>query len=305
MNMEQVMNDVLSVKGLSKTFSDFWGRPMVKAVDDLSFNVARGEIIGLLGPNGSGKSTTLKMILGLLRPTAGEVRVMGELATDVQTKERIGYLPEVTHLHGFLTPVETLDYYGSLFGYARKTRRARTEELLQMVGLTHAARRPVSGFSKGMARRVGLAQALVNAPELLILDEPTSGLDPVACREVKDLIAEFAKLGMTVLMSSHLLGDVEDICDRVLILDKGKLRAEGKVAELLRCHGDVRLTLKGMSDADAKTLRNELAARYGKVEMEYAEMRLESYFLNVVRGKEGEDEGRFRLPEFLQTERHE
>ena len=287
---------VLSVEKLSKTFTDFWGRPVVKAVDALSFDVSRGEIIGLLGPNGSGKSTTLKMLLGLLRPTSGEARVMGARTTDVRTKERIGYLPEVTHLHGFLTPEETLDYYASLFGYGRKARRLRTKELLQMVGLEHAARRPVGGFSKGMARRVGLAQALVNAPELLVLDEPTSGLDPVACREVKDLIAAFAKLGMTVLMSSHLLGDVEDICDRVLILDKGKLRAEGRVAELLRCHEDVRLTLRGVPEAEAKKLRDELSARYGEVEMSHAEMRLESYFLNVVRGGDGEG---FRVPEFL------
>ena len=293
------MNDtVLSVEKLSKTFTDFWGRPMVLAVEELSFNVSRGEIIGLLGPNGSGKSTTLKMLLGLLRPTSGEARVMGALATDVRTKERIGYLPEVTHLHGFLTPEETLDYYASLFGYPAKVRRLRTKELLEMVGLQHAARRPVAGFSKGMARRVGLAQALVNAPELLILDEPTSGLDPVACREVKDLIAAFAKLGMTVLMSSHLLGDVEDICDRVLILDKGKLRAEGRVAELLRCHEDLQLTLKGVPEAEVKKLRNELAARYGEVEMSHAEMRLESYFLNVVRAGDGEG---FRVPEFLRT----
>ena len=295
------MNDVLRVEKLSKTFSDFWGRPVVKAVDALTFGVARGEIIGLLGPNGSGKSTTLKMILGLLRPTSGEVRVLGAPATDTRTKERIGYLPEVTHLHGFLTPEETLDYYASLFGYPRATRRRRTAELLRMVGLEHAARRAVGGFSKGMARRVGLAQALVNAPELLILDEPTSGLDPVACREVKDLIADFAKLGMTVLMSSHLLGDVEDICDRVLILDKGELRAEGRVADLLRCHEEVRYTLKDLPEAEARALRDELAERFGGVEMGHAEIRLESYFLNIVRGNAGNSGGVFSAPEFLRA----
>jgi len=288
---------VLSVQNLSKTFADFWGRPVVRAVESLSFGVSRGEIIGLLGPNGSGKSTTLKMILGLLKPTSGEVRVMGAPPTDVVTKNRIGYLPEVTHLHGFLTPEETLDYYASLFGFSAKVRKLRAKELLQMVGLEHAARRPVGGFSKGMARRVGLAQALVNAPELLILDEPTSGLDPVACREVKDLIAEFAKLGMTVLMSSHLLGDVEDICDRVLILDKGRLCAGGRVADLLRCHDDARLTLKNVPQAELQKLRGELASRYGEVEVTHAEMRLESYFLNVVRG--GNGGGGFRVPGFL------
>jgi len=261
--MKKNMNDVLLIENLSRTFSDFWGRPVVKAVDDLSFSVARGEIIGLLGPNGSGKSTTIKMILGLLRPTSGTILAMGAPATDTRTKARIGYLPEITHLHGFLTPVETLDYYASLFGHPRAERRRRADELLEMVGLGHAARRPVAGFSKGMARRVALAQALVNAPDLLILDEPTSGLDPVACREVKDLIAALAKLGMTVLMSSHLLGDVEDICDRVLILDKGRLRAEGLVADLLR-----------------------------------GEKNLESYFLNVVRDGARES---FRVPHFIQS----
>ena len=291
-------NNVLTVENLSRTFSDFWGRPVVKAVDDLSFNVASGEIVGLLGPNGSGKSTTIKMLLGLLRPTAGEIRVMGAPATDTRTKGRIGYLPEVTHLHGFLTPLETLDYYASLFGHPRGERRKRAAELLEMVGLSHAARRPVGGFSKGMARRVALAQALVNAPELLILDEPTSGLDPVACREVKDLIAAFAKLGMTVLMSSHLLGDVEDICDRVLILDKGRLRAEGRVADLLRCHENTRFTLKNLPGADAKNLREELARRFGEVEMDHAELRLESYFLNVVRDNAGAS---FCVPQFIKN----
>ncbi|MCL1887477.1 MAG: ABC transporter ATP-binding protein [Kiritimatiellaeota bacterium] len=287
---------VLDVEKLSRTFSDFWGRPVVRAVDGLTFGVNRGEIIGLLGPNGSGKSTTIKMLLGLLRPTSGGIRVMGAPATDTRTKARVGYLPEVTHLHGFLTPLETLDYYASLFGQPAAERRRRAVELLEMTGLSHAARRPVAGFSKGMARRVALAQALVNAPELLILDEPTSGLDPVACREVKDLIAALAKLGMTVLMSSHLLGDVEDICDRVLILDKGKLRAEGRVADLLRCHDRTRFTLKNLPGPDARALRAELEKRYGEVEVDHAELRLESYFLNVVRDGSA---GTFHVPRFI------
>lgn len=297
------MNEVLQVTNLTKTFADFWGRAMVRAVEPLSFHVVRGEVIGLLGPNGSGKSTTLKMLLGLLKPTGGDIRVMGKPPTDLWTKRRIGYLPEVTHLHGFLTPLETLDYYASLFGYSKKTRRARSRELLEMVGLTEAADRAVSGFSKGMARRVGFAQALVNAPELLILDEPTSGLDPVACREVKDLIRELAALGMTVVMSSHLLGDVEDICDRVLILDKGALRAEGKVADLLRSHEEVRVTLKGLDEAQVRELKEELARRKLDADVGYAEMRLESYFLDIVRGRDdgSATEGRFRAPEFLRA----
>ena len=223
---------VVSLNGVSKTFRDFWLRPTVVAVDALSLGVRRGEVFGLLGPNGSGKSTTIKMILGLLSPSAGQVRLFGLGPRSVAARRRLGYLPELSYLHPFLTAAETLRYYAGLCSLPRREAVRRTRELLAMVGLEDVANRPVGGFSKGMARRVALASALVGRPELLVLDEPTSGLDPISTKEVKTLVKALARGGMTVLTTSHLLADAEDICDRVMILNHGKSVAEGRVAEL-------------------------------------------------------------------------
>ncbi len=289
---------VIETRGLRKVFRDFWCRPTVEAVKGLDFTVNDGEVFGLLGPNGSGKSTTIKMLLGLLRPTAGVVRVLGAAPDDTRTKARIGYLPEVSHLHPFLTPRETLMYYASLFGLPRGQAARRTRELLAMVDLEHAADRAVGGFSKGMARRVGLAQALVNAPGLLILDEPTSGLDPIGSREVKDMVCALARGGVTVLMTSHLLADVEDVCDRVAILERGVLRAEGKIAELLRQPDAVRFEVEGLDEPDAAAVRAELEARTGRrVRQEYPAMSLERYFLQVV-ARDGQQRA-FAMAPFL------
>ena len=223
---------VIELKDVRKTFRDFWLRPTVAAVDGFSLEVRRGEVFGLLGPNGSGKSTTIKMILGLLDPSGGEVRIFGKSPRSVEARSRLGYLPELSYLHPFLTAKETLMYYAGLCGLTRKVALERTKQLLAMVGLSDAAKRPVGGFSKGMARRVALAAALIGKPELLVLDEPTSGLDPVSTKEVKTLVKALAAGGMTVLMTSHLLADAEDICDRVMILNHGKSVAEGRVDEL-------------------------------------------------------------------------
>ena len=226
------MEKIIELAGVRKTFRDFWLRPTVQAVDGLSLSVGPGEVFGLLGPNGSGKSTTIKMILGLLSPTAGEVRLFGLPPRAVEARRRLGYLPELSYLHPFLTARETLRYYAGLCNLDRRTAAARTDELLEMVGLADVADRSVGGYSKGMARRVALASALIGRPELLILDEPTSGLDPVSTNEVKTLVKTLAKGGMTILMTSHLLGDAEDVCDRVAILNHGRCAAEGRVAEI-------------------------------------------------------------------------
>ena len=232
---EQVQHDTVDIAcaGVTKTFRDFWMRPRVRAVESVDLEVRRGQIYGLLGPNGSGKSTTIKMLLGLLQPTAGRIAILGKRPKDVETKRSIGYLPEESYLYRFLSGRETLDYYGRLFRLDRRARRERIDMLLDMVGLEAVQHRPVGEYSKGMQRRIGLAQSLINDPQLLILDEPTSGMDPVGARQIKDLIATLARRGKTVLLCSHLLTDVEDLCDRVAIMYGGRIRAEGTCEQLL------------------------------------------------------------------------
>ncbi len=274
---------LLTVDSLSKTFRDFWRRPSVKAVRDLTFSISRGEVFGLLGPNGSGKSTTIKMILGLLRPTAGSVALLGSAPDAIAARARTGYLPELTHLHPFLTPRETLRYYAGLFGLSRRETALRTAQLLEMTGLAHAADRRVGTFSKGMARRVGLAQALINAPDLLILDEPTSGLDPIGSREVKDLVIALRQTGVTILMTSHLLADVADVCDRVLIMRQGAAQAEGAIGDLLRQPDAVRFTLEALPPERESEIRRAIETLSGlPVRQDYPAMSLERYFLQTV-----------------------
>ena len=274
---------VVRASGLTKTFKDFWGRPKARAVDNVDFEIRRGEVFGLLGPNGSGKSTTIKMILGLLYPSKGHLSVFGKSARDVQTKARIGYLPEESYLYKFLDAGETLDFFGSIFRLDSDQRRQRTEQLIQMVGLNQARTRTVGEFSKGMQRRIGLAQALINNPELVILDEPTAGLDPIGCREVKDLILTLARRGTTVILSSHLLSDVEDVCDRVVIYYGGKIQAQGTLRELLASPDEVRITSPILTRETTEKVLAILRAEAGdKVRLDNPTQNLESYFLGVV-----------------------
>src|SRR5580765_6546567 len=233
---------VVSVRGLTKIFKDFWNRPKARAVDNVDFEVRRGEVFGLLGPNGSGKSTTVKLLLGLLHPTKGHLEVFGHSPRHVATKARIGYLPEESYLYRYLNSRETLDFFGNLFELRKDQRNTRAEQLLDMVGLNQTRTRAVGEFSKGMQRRIGLAQALINDPDLVILDEPTSGLDPIGCREVKDLILALARRGKTVILSSHLLSDVENVCDRVVIYYGGKIQAMGNLKDLLATPDAIRIT---------------------------------------------------------------
>jgi ABC-2 type transport system ATP-binding protein len=275
---------VVSVRGLTKIFKDFWGRPKARAVDNADFEVRRGEVFGLLGPNGSGKSTTVKLMLGLLYPTKGHIEVFGHSPRHVATKSRIGYLPEESYLYRYLNSRETLDFFGNLFRLPRKDRNDRAEQLLEMVGLSQARMRAVGEFSKGMQRRIGLAQALINDPDLVILDEPTSGLDPIGCREVKDLIVALARRGKTVILSSHLLADVEDVCDRVVIYYGGKVQARGTLKELLATPDEIRITTPALS---RETMERVLAiirqdVAQDKVKIDTPTQNLESYFLGVV-----------------------
>ena len=275
---------VVSVRGLTKVFKDFWNRPKARAVDNVDFEVRRGEIFGLLGPNGSGKSTTIKLLLGLLNPTKGHLEVFGHSPRHVQTKMRIGYLPEESYLYRYLNSRETLDFFGNLFHLNPAERRQRTEQLLDMVGLGKTQTRAVGEFSKGMQRRIGLAQALINDPDLIILDEPTAGLDPIGCREVKDLIVALARRGKTVILSSHLLSDVEDVCDRVVIYYGGKIQAAGTLKDLLAEPDTLRITTPVLP---RETLEKVLAiirqdVATGEVRVDNPTQNLESYFLDVV-----------------------
>ena len=276
---------VVSVKGLTKIFKDFWGRPKAKAIDNVDFEVRRGEVFGLLGPNGSGKSTTVKLLLGLLYPTHGHIEVFGHSPRHVKTKAQIGYLPEESYLYRFLDSHETLDFFGNLFTLPSGARRERNEQLLEMVGLSQVRTRVVGEFSKGMQRRIGLAQALINDPELVILDEPTAGLDPIGCREVKDLILALAKRGKTVILSSHLLSDVEDVCDRVVIYYGGRIHAMGTLKELLTQPDSVRITMpilpRQSMEKILAIIRQDVAAN--SVQIDNPTQNLENYFLDVVR----------------------
>lgn len=275
---------VVSVRGLTKVFKDFWNRPKARAVDNVDFDVKRGEVFGLLGPNGSGKSTTVKLLLGLLNPTKGHIEVFGHSPRHVQTKARIGYLPEESYLYRYLNSRETLDFFGNLFHLDKGERNDRAEQLLEMVGLNQTRMRAVGEFSKGMQRRIGLAQALINDPDLVILDEPTSGLDPIGCREIKDLILALARRGKTVILSSHLLSDVEDVCDRVVIYYGGKVQALGTLKELLATPDTLRITTPVLSRATMArvldVIRQDVAA--DKVRVDNPTQNLESYFLDVV-----------------------
>ena len=275
---------VIAVRGLTKIFKDFWGRPKARAVDDVSFEVRRGEVFGLLGPNGSGKSTTVKLLLGLLHPSRGHLEVFGHSPRHVATKARIGYLPEESYLYRYLNSRETLDFFGNLFHLSHDELLKRSDQLLDMVGLTQTRTRAVGEFSKGMQRRIGLAQALINDPDLVILDEPTAGLDPIGCREVKDLIVALARRGKTVLLSSHLLADVEDVCDRVVIYYGGRIQAMGTLKELLATPDTIRITLPLLPRESMQRVLEFIRADVAgeRIKIDHPTQNLESYFLGVV-----------------------
>jgi len=279
---------VVEIRNLQKVYRDFWGRQKVRALKGLDLDIRRGEIFGLLGPNGSGKTTTMKLILGLLFPTEGEVRVFGMPSTDVRKNQRIGFLPEESYLYRFLNAEETLSFYAQLFNIPARERRKRVQELIELVGLGWARRRQLREYSKGMARRIGLAQALINDPDLILLDEPTTGLDPIGTREMKDLILRLRdEQGKTILLSSHLLADVQDVCDRIAILHQGELKELGRVEDLLRVEDVTEFRVQGLSKEAEEEIKQVIAKHNGKlVSMTNPTTTLEDLFLRIVRESE-------------------
>src|SRR5881392_2355672 len=275
----------LHTEHLTKVYKDFWGRDKVRALDDLSLTIERGEVFGLLGPNGSGKSTTIKLLLGLIFPTAGSASVLGRPAGNTEVNERIGFLPEESYLYRFLNGEEILRFYGKLFKIDRKTLNRRVPELLDIVGLDAKSRkRKLREYSKGMARRIGLAQALINNPDLILLDEPTTGLDPIGTREMKDLILSLKGQGKTVLLCSHLLADVQDVCDRITILFRGKMQTLGEVKDLLQVKDVTQIEARGLSDGQLNEVK-DFITRIGvkDAQITHPTTTLEDLFIRIVK----------------------
>src|SRR5215213_10030184 len=253
---------VVETRNLTKVYRDFWGRKKKTALNALDLTIYRGEIFGLLGPNGSGKTTTIKLLLGLLFPTSGDAYVFGEPAAKVEKNERIGYLPEESYLYRFLNAEETLDFYGRLFNMPAGVRKKRAADLIRLVGLANDKKRILKEYSKGMRQRIGLAQALINDPDLVILDEPTSGLDPLGTRWMKDLILDLKAKGKTVLMCSHRLEDVQDVCGRIAILYNGDLQTLGKVSTLVE--DAQRVEVRASNVKESAQLKADLEAVFKK-----------------------------------------
>ena len=272
---------------LTKVYKDFWGRDKVRALEDLSLTINRGEVFGLLWPNGSGKSTTIKLLLGLIFASRGQGWVLGNPVGSTRINERIGFLPEESYLYRFLNGEETLRFYGRLFRMDRRTLNKRVPELLDIVGLDAKARkRKLREYSKGMARRIGLAQALINNPDLILLDEPTTGLDPIGTREMKDLILSLKAQGKTVLLCSHLLADVQDVCDRVTILFRGQMQTLGAVKDLIQVRDITQMQAKNLTTLQQEELK-QFVQRMGVKDAEFTHptTTLEDLFIRIVRDK--------------------
>ena len=276
------MPDIISLNSVNKIYKDFWGRRKVVAVENLSFSVRQGEVFGLLGPNGSGKTTSLKMMLGLVFPSKGTIWVFERKPNDLAVKKRIGFLPEESYLYRFLTAEESLRFYSTFFDIEKPEERIR--DLLHRVGLYEVRNRRVHEFSKGMSRRLGIAQALINDPDLLMFDEPTSGLDPMGCREVKDLIVSLREQGKTILLCSHLLADVEDVCDRIAILHQGRLQIQGTMQELLVQSERMKLICEGVSEGQLKEYAKQIESEGATVVgIERDRKRLEELFIATIK----------------------
>ncbi len=283
--MSAANDEAIQTEHLTKVYRDFWGRDKVRALDDLNLSIHRGEVFGLLGPNGSGKSTTIKLLLGLIFPTFGTAKVLGQPAGNTVINERIGFLPEESYLYRFLNGEETLWFYGRLFRIPRRELKRRVPALLDTVGLDAKSRkRKLREYSKGMARRIGLAQALINNPEVILLDEPTTGLDPIGTREMKDLILSLKQQGKTVLLCSHLLADVQDVCDRITILFRGRMQTLGQVRDLLQVRDVTQIQTRGMTDEQIEKTKAFLSQiGVSDTVISHPTTTLEDLFVRVVR----------------------
>jgi ABC-2 type transport system ATP-binding protein len=280
--------EAVRIEHLTKVYKDFWGRDKVRALDDLTLDIHRGEVFGLLGPNGSGKSTTIKLMLGLIFPTQGSATILGHPAGNTAINERIGFLPEESYLYRFLSGEETLYFYGRLFKIPRRELKRRVPLLLDTVGLnTKDRKRKLREYSKGMARRIGLAQALINDPDLILLDEPTTGLDPIGTREMKDLILSLKQQGKTVLLCSHLLADVQDVCDRITILFRGKMQELGHVRDLLQVQDITQVQARGLTPEQITQLRQFLGSMGVTSDVTHPTSTLEELFMRIVRKQTG------------------
>ncbi len=276
---------IIETRNLTKVYRDFWGRPKVMALKALDLKVQKGEIFGLLGPNGSGKTTTIKLLLGLLFPTEGDAMIFGEPTQNVAKNERIGYLPEESYLYKFLNAEETLHFYGRLFKMSPSERKKRVDRLIDLVGISGAKHRQLREYSKGMQRRIGLAQALINDPELILLDEPTSGLDPLGTAQIKELIRDLRdQQGKTIVLSGHLLADMQDICDRIAILHRGELKEIGKVSDLLTVQDVTQIKTRDLPEAALDEIREVIGRHGGELlSVDHPTTTLEELFLRIVR----------------------
>jgi ABC-2 type transport system ATP-binding protein len=272
----------VSITGLTKLYPVPMRRQKVVAVKDLNLEVEEGQVYGLLGPNGSGKSTTLKILLGLVTPTRGESKIFGQDSRDYRSHRDVGFLPENPYFYKYLTAEETLRFYGKICGMGGRALDDRIGELLSLVGMEDARHRRVGGYSKGMLQRIGLAQALIQDPRLLVLDEPTAGVDPLGSRQIRDLILELKKRGKTVLLTSHLLEQVQEVCDRVGIMARGVMMREGKLDDLVTIAGQTEYVVENASAELQEKIEALVKASGGKfLEARHAQMTLESVFLSA------------------------
>lgn len=281
--MSNVVNAV-EIKHLRKQFNSPWKRTGILAVNDVNISIAEGEIYGLIGPNGSGKSTTMKALLGLIQPNTGICNIFGAAGNSSEARALVGFLPENAYFYKFLTGKETLHFYGKLSGLNGKELYQRTDELLKLVDLEEAQDRRLGGYSKGMLQRIGLAQALIAKPKLVVLDEPTAGVDPIGSRTIRDIILNLKKSGITVFLCSHLLEQVQEVCDKIGIIYKGKMLIQGSIKELIELPDETEILLKNASPELLTTLRTCLKQfpESQLLHMSPAKATLESLFITTV-----------------------